>query len=173
MTSPKKILYHQGLFSYETTGKLIEKLRDKRSDYKIKKAIFRKILTLMIEIVENNYKYVEEKFNNKIIDDLNIYPTFQITKVGSVCTLESGNPILEDDIDFLKNKIDHINSLQYEDLKELYKKTMVEGIYKNKKGAGLGIIKMARISKNIIEYKFEKIQNNIYYYTVKINIASN
>lgn len=82
----------------------------------------------MIEILENNYKYVEEKFNKKIIDDLNIYPTFQITKDGSVCSLESGNPILEDGIDFLKNKIDHINSLQYEDLKELYKKTMAEVI---------------------------------------------
>lgn len=173
MTRPKEILYHHGFFSYETTGELIEKLREKRSVYKIKKIIFRKILTLMIEILENNYKYVEEQFNEKVLDNLNIHPTFKLTEEGSFYSLESGNPILEEDIHFLKNKIDHINSLQFEELKELYKNTMAEGIYKNKKGAGLGMIKMARVSKNTIDYKFEKIQNNIYYYTVKINIASN
>lgn len=173
MTEKKQILYHQGIFSYEITGHLTEKLKKKRNIYKIKKTIFRKILTLMIEILENNYKYVEDKIDTDLIKELNIYPKFLLEQKGEAYFMESGNPILAEDIDFLKNNIDHINSLQYDELKELYKDTMAQGIYKNNKGAGLGLIKMARVSKNTIEYNFEYIHKNIYYYTTKISIASN
>ena len=171
MTSQQEILSHYGYFSYEITGKLIEKLRNKRDEFTIDKALFRKILTLMVEVLENNYKYMESLDKN-VINKINVYPKFIIKKEGSYYKMESGNPILDKDIKHLRRKIDHINSLEYEELKELYKNTMSEGIYDNQRGAGLGIMKMARVSKNKILYSIENIEDNIYYYTIEITIPS-
>ena len=166
-----EILSYYGYFSYEVTGDLIEELRERRDKYNIQKALFRKILTLMVEILENNYKYMEQ-LDDSTLKGINIYPKFILKKDNSTFKLESGNPILEKDIKQLKNKIDHINNLKYEELKELFKNTMSEGIYDNQRGAGLGIMKMARVSKNKILYNIENIEDNIYYYTIEITISS-
>jgi len=84
--------------------------------------------------------------------------------------MTSGNPILKKDIDPLKNKIDLINSLNREQLKDLYKKTMSEGIYENQEGAGLGIMKMAKITRNKVDYSIKKIKDDLYFYTIEIKI---
>jgi hypothetical protein len=171
MVNQQEILSYYGYFSYEVTGELIEELRKRRDKFSIQKAVFRKILTLMVEILENNYKYMEQ-LEHDDLKGINIYPKFVMTKENSSFILKSGNPILGKDIKHLKNKIDHINSLQYEELKELYKNTMSEGIYDNQRGAGLGIMKMARVSKNKIYYNIENIEDDIYYYTIEITISS-
>jgi hypothetical protein len=113
-----------------------------------------------------------ERIDKRELKDINVYPKFILKEEKNHYKLISGNPILAKDIKHLKNKIDLINRLEHEELKELYKNTMSEGIYDNKRGAGLGIMKMARVSKNQIIYTIENIEDNIYYYTIEITIPS-
>jgi hypothetical protein len=171
MSHQQEIISYYGHFSYEITGEIIEEFGKKREEYNISKALFRKILTLMVEILENNYKYMES-MNKDELKGITHKPKFVLRQENSDFIIESGNPILEKDIKPLKNKIDHINGLQYDELKDLYKNTMSEGIYDNQRGAGLGIMKMARVSKNKIFYSIENIKNNVYYYTIAITISS-
>ena len=171
MENSNEILSYSGYFSYEVTGKLINELKSMRDSMNIQKSVYRKILTLMVEILENNYKYVSS-LNERILEKTDKKPIFKITNNSNHFKLISGNPILGDDVKSLTRKIDLINSLEQKELKELYKITMSEGIYDNKEGAGLGIMKMAKVSKNPIDYKIEKIEDNIYFYTVVITIPS-
>ena len=156
---------------YQITGEFIEKTEQISRQLKLKKSIYRKIVTLMVEIIENNYKYVNEK--DHILENSPKKPYFLLKKEGAYFKLESGNPILKKDGEELKNKIEYINQLPYNELQEFYKNTMANGIYENKKGAGLGIMKMAKISKNKIHYSIVNITGNIAYYTIKIFIPSN
>jgi len=171
MENSNEILSYSGYFSYEVTGKLINQLKAMRDSMNIQKSVYRKILTLMVEILENNYKYVNS-LNEQIIEKTDKKPIFKITNNSNHFKLISGNPILGDDVKSLTRKIDLINSLEQKELKELYKITMSEGIYDNKEGAGLGIMKMAKVSKNPIDYKIENIEDNIYFYTIVITIPS-
>ncbi len=171
MDHQQEIISYYGNFSYEVTGEIIEEFGKKREKFNINKALFRKILTLMVEILENNYKYIES-LNEKDLEGINASPKFILRRENSDYILESGNPILKRDIKPLKNKIELINRLEYEELKDLYKNTMSEGIYDNQRGAGLGIMKMARVSKNKISYTIEHIEDNVYYYTIAITISS-
>jgi molecular chaperone DnaK (HSP70) len=86
--------------------------------------------------------------------------------------MTSGNPILKKDIDPLKQRIDLINKLTRDELKELYKDTMSEGIYENQEGAGLGIMKMAKITRNKINYSIDPIKDDIFFYTIEIRIPT-
>lgn len=169
MNNNHQIISYTGFFSYELTGQLIEKLRNSREKYNLDKSSFRKILTLMVEVLENNYKYVN-KLEKEVIDSINVYPMFSLTNEKKYFKMTSGNPILKKDIDPLKNKIDLINSLNREQLKDLYKKTMSEGIYENQEGAGLGIMKMAKITRNKVDYSIKKIKDDLYFYTIEIKI---
>ena len=126
----------------------------------------------MVEIIENNYKYVNE-LNDHILKKSPKKPYFLFKREGNYFKLESGNPILKEDAENLKKKIDYINQLPYDELQKLYKNTMSDGIYENKKGAGLGIMKMAKISKNDIQYSIVNMTENIAYYTVEIFIPLN
>lgn len=172
MKQNPEIIKHQGYLDYQITGKFIEKLEQISKQLKLKKSTHRKIVTLMIEIIENNYKYVNE-LEDHILSKSHEKPYFLLKKEGDYFKLESGNPILKKDAETLKKKIDYINQLPYDELQELYKNTMANGIYENKKGAGLGIIKMTKISKNNIHYTVVDITKNLAYYTIEIFIPLN
>ena len=170
MENSDEILNYHGYFNYEVTGKLINELKQIRDQINIQKSVYRKILTLMVEVLENNYKYVNS-LNKETLEKAQKKPNFKLIKSSSGnYKIISGNPILEKDVKSLSRKINLINSLEQTELKELYKITMSEGIYDNKDGAGLGMMKMAKISKNPIKYTIENIKDNIYFYTIEITI---
>ena len=174
MEKSPEIISYNGYLSYQITGRLIEKLGELSDQLHLNKSTYRKIVTLMVEIIENNYNYVN-RLDEGTLKASNQKPFFSFLQSGDSFKLRSGNPILKEDAAALKQRIEHINHLHYEELKDLYKSTMAEGIYENKKraGAGLGIMKMAKISKNKIHYHMEKINNNLYYYTIEIAIPTN
>ena len=174
MENNPEILTYQGYLSYQITGKLIEKLRDISQQLNLKKSTYRKIVTLMVEIIENNYNYVNH-LDDQVLSKSPAKPFFSFIKTDAYFKLKSGNPILKEDAEALKKRIEHINQLHYDELKELYKHTMAEGIYEERKraGAGLGIMKMAKISKNKINYRLENIHNDLYFYTIEIAIPTN
>ena len=172
MEQDSKIIDYQGYLNYEITGEFIEKLRNVKDDLNLKKSTYRKIVTVMVEIMENNYKYVNE-LNSMTLKQSSHQPFLLLTKEGNYYKLRSGNPILKKDAEALTKKIDRINQLEYAELKELYKNTMAEGIYENEKGAGLGIMKVAKISKNKIRYSLENLTDDLYYYTIEISIPVN
>ena len=172
MEQNPEIISYQGYLNYQITGELIEKLEVRSRQLNLKKSTYRKIVTLMVEIIENNYKYVNELTNHNL-EISPQKPYFLFKKEDSYFRLESGNPILKKDAENLKEKIDFINQLPQEELQNLYKNTMANGIYENKKGAGLGIMKMAKISKRKIHYSVYDITENLAYYTIIIFIPSN
>ena len=102
-----------------------------------------------------------------------IKPYFLLKKEEDFFRLESGNPILKKDAETLKKKLDYINQLSHDELQELYKNTMANGIYENKKGAGLGILKMTKISKNNIYYRIVDITEHLAYYTIRVYVPLN
>jgi len=174
MEKSPQIISYSGYLSYQITGRLIEKLGDLSDELNLNKSTYRKIVTLMVEIIENNYNYVN-RLDEQTLNESNQKPFFSFSRSGDYFKLKSGNPILKQDAQALKKRIEHINRLHYQELKELYKNTMAEGIYDNIKrsGAGLGIMKMAKIAKSKINYNMEKINDNLYYYTVEIAIPIN
>ncbi len=174
MENNPEILSYNGYLSYQITGTLIEKLREISRQINLSKSTYRKIVTLMVEIIENNYNYVNQ-LDDKTLRSSPEKPFFSFLQSGDYYKLRSGNPILKEDARALEEKIEYINQLHYQQLKELYKQTMAEGIYENERrsGAGLGIMKMAKISKNKIHYHIKPINRNLYYYTIEIAIPTN
>lgn len=165
----EEILNYSGRLRYDTIGELINKLKNKVSSISIKLAVYKKLLLIMIESLENILKY-NETFDSNSYIRTHFTQKFIIEKNNKKYFLTSTNVVLNGDIPKLKNKINQVNSLDSDGLKDLYKSTITDGQFTHKGGAGLGFIEMAKISTEKIQYNFETIDNKYSSYELTIVI---
>ena len=73
--------------------------------------------------------------------------------------ISQGNLIRNEHLDNLKEKLDRVNSMDQEELKQQYKGILAEAAMSEKGGAGLGLIEIARRSGNKIRYSFKPVDD--------------
>ena len=123
----------------------------------------------MIESLENIYKYTK-CFENDDTTFEKHKPNFSIEQFDDHFIINASNPILNNDVEDVKRRIDFIKKLDTAELKELYIDTIKNGRFTSQGGAGLGFIKIARTTDNNIDYKFEKLDDEYSYFTLIIEV---
>ena len=172
MPEREVILSYQGLFNFEIIGHLLNSLKDETESRGISISHYKKILSVMIEALENVFKY-SEFFDKETFLFPTFYPKFSLEKMDLNYLLCTGNPILNHDIDRLTNHIITINNLDKEGLRKLFRNTLTNGQFSAKGGAGLGFIEMAKVTGEKIDYSFNPINDKFSYYLCKILITNN
>ncbi len=82
--------------------------------------------------------------------------------------ISTGNFITQDKVDVLRNKIDKINSMGKEELKDMYKFILNHQRLSEKGGGGLGLVDIARKTGNKLEYTFEKYDDIYYFFNLDV-----
>jgi hypothetical protein len=82
----------------------------------------------------------------------------------------SGNAIRKANISKLQEKLEKINSLDKEGLKDLYKAIIKNTTISEKGGAGLGFVDMARKSGTKLEYEFPEMSADYAFFCLKVNV---
>jgi len=85
----------------------------------------------------------------------------------------TGNYILNDKIDKLKDWLDEINSVSPEELRELYKQILNNEKFSEKGTAGLGFIDIARKSGQKLVYTFQPVNDRYSFFSFQITIPKN
>ena len=163
------IVQYKGFFDYGLLNKLLMDFMKYVEKNNIDSYFFKKVQIVMVEMLENNYQYT-----HLIEDELkyeNFEPEFKIVNSDFDFKVITSNPILTNDAYQLKAHIDKINDFSREDLKTNYKDTLKEGMYIKNANSGTGLIRIAKVSKNKINYSFRKINNKLLYYTIEILVA--
>lgn len=75
--------------------------------------------------------------------------------------------------DLLVSRIEELNAMDAMDLKKAYKKTLREGSFSDKGGAGLGLIEIARKSSDKLKYSFDEMSDNKYFFTFNVKFNTN
>jgi hypothetical protein len=163
------LISYIGPLKYDTIGHLIHELKDKVSDLGLKLVLYKKILLVMIESLENILKY-NEHFKDKTVLKKKYLPRFSLRRLDDKFILTSSNAVLNSDIPEITDKLTLINNLDSEGLKKLYKDTITNGQFSHKGGAGLGFIEIAKISSEKIIFSFEPINEKLSYYMLQVVI---
>ena len=170
MGDKETILDFKGHLTFSTIGRLLTLLKHKMVEKGIKIAFYKRILSVMIEALENIYKYSDQFTNN--LDILNKYtPTFSLDRIGQTYVIKTTNPIRNTHIPALKKKISLVNSKSPEELRLLYRQTIMNGKFTVKGGAGLGLIEMAKITNNSIDSSFDQISDDFSIYNLKLTFS--
>jgi hypothetical protein len=86
--------------------------------------------------------------------------------------IQTGNTIKNESVEFVKNKIEHLNSLDKKELRQYHREAMrSENENPESKGGGLGLIEIARRVTGPIVYNFEPIDEWLSYFTMYVEIA--
>jgi len=163
MTNREIILEFKGHLTFSTIGRLLTLLKHKMVEKGIKIGMYKRMLGVMIEALENIYKYSDQYQDNQMITK-NYLPTFTLERKDQIYIIRTTSPIKNADITRLKEKIELVNSKNEEELKALYRQTITNGQFTPKGGAGLGLIEMAKITNNALGSRFEPINEEFSLY---------
>ncbi|HCC71420.1 MAG TPA: hypothetical protein DEQ09_09775 [Bacteroidales bacterium] len=129
----------------------------------------RKVFSIMVECLQNISKYnpgfdIEKKLG---------MPVAMIVTEEQGVRLTIGNLIRNNKIHILKDKLKTVNSYDKRGLKELYRIALAEDEIKPEKTGILGLIDIARKSGHKLDYDFEKVNNDYYYYALSVLVEIN
>lgn len=166
----KTIIDYTGVLSFSTIDNLLTEFKLASQEHDLKFKIYKKLVTVIIESLENIYKYSDEyaKFQKEM---QKYVPTFLISKNSDNIELITTNPVRKVHVDTLRSHIERVNNKTREELKTMYVETITNGKFTAKGGAGLGFIEMAKTSGNDLEYSFDPITEDYSLYTIKVTIT--
>ena len=148
---------------------LLNDLKNKKETYYIDPVQYKKLLTLMIEILENVLKY-SDRFEVFVLDHPDYQAEFELILNEDGFVLMSRNPVRDKDKKEISRRIDRINTSDEDELKKIYRDTITNGIFTEKGGAGLGFIEMAKITTNTIVFSFLPIEKGFSYFELSLHI---
>ncbi|MFI5150698.1 MAG: DUF6272 family protein, partial [Bacteroidia bacterium] len=83
----------------------------------------------------------------------------------------TGNYIKSRNVSGLKNRLDEINKLSKEELKDYYKMVLNNGEMSDKGGGGLGMIDIARKTGEKLNYNFMPVDDSYSFFSLNIKIS--
>ena len=147
------IIAYEGELNPQITNSVLT-LTEKNLDKKIPTTqVRRKAFHIAVECLQNISTHSEkiEKYPNSI---------FLIGQEGNEFFVSSGNVINSDKVDSLQRRLDQINNLDKEGLKQLHMQVIKESLLKHESSnAGLGLISIARKSGKKIGYQFVEMDS--------------
>jgi hypothetical protein len=161
------ILVYQGDFTQETTKSILAMAERNIDSSGEESNIKRKVFNVMVESLQNIVKHSDELVDG---ETRNHSAIFLIGREENKYTIMSGNPIRKANIDKLQKSLEHINGLDKDGLKDLYKDIIKNTTISEKGGAGLGFVDMARKSGGKLEFEFPDMSADYCFFCLKVNV---
>ncbi len=140
------VLFYQGNYEESPSRNIID-IVEKHFEPILKKNSLKSLLYLLIESLQNIERY---SAHIKSSEDFSF-----VYNDGQFFYIMTQNTIYNDKISELKNRLATISSKNKEELDEVYITTLSSDLV-TEKGVGLGLIDIARKSKNSLIYSFDK-----------------
>jgi hypothetical protein len=132
--------------------------------------IKKKVYNILVECLQNLYHHIDEDDALTAANEKTALFMIRKNDDGEY-SIMTGNYIANENIHILKTRLDKINSMDKEELKDYYKEVLNNGEMSAKGGGGLGMIDIARKSGKKLDYDFAKIDDKFSFFSLIVNIA--
>jgi len=164
------IMAYKGSITSELINDVLEGVEKKLDEAHEESKTRKKIYNVLVESMQNLFHHIEE-YHEGVNEDLDPkFGVLVIEKENGLYKVTTGNFVNSTKIKFLKEKIDKINSLTKDELKDMYKFILNHQKLSAKGGGGLGLVDIARKTGNKLEYAFYNYNNNYYFFNLTIRI---
>lgn len=167
MSKDNVVLTYQGRLEPETISDLLKFTEHRLQEKAIDKATQKRIFMIMLESLQNSYKHGSEVKS----EDENIC-TVALVRHSEDFELTLGNYLNEDASSGLEEKLQLIQQLSPEELKEKYREVLNNGQQSEIGGSGLGLMHIARKSGHSLDYKIDKVEDGVCYFTFNVKIKN-
>lgn len=166
------LLSFKGEITSDLLTSILQIMENKMDNMQEEPKMKKKVYNVLVECLQNLYHHLDEITEVDTDTEKIRSAIFTIGKVDNKYSIITGNYILNENINGLKNRLDEVNSLNKEELKEYYKRVLNNGEMSLKGGGGLGMIDIARKTGEKLEYNFLEIDNKVSFFTLNIKVSN-
>ncbi len=161
------IFCYSGYMTEEVLSGIGSAMKKKLELEKTEKSVSRTLFSIFVEQVQNVIRYSAEKItgdndNNESARELR-YGVLTVGEKDGMYFVSCCNLILKSDVERLDASLNHINTLDKDGLKLLYKETLKGDTPEGSKGAGVGFIDIARRAREF-KHDFMDIDSDYSYF---------
>lgn len=168
MNQGEVIVAYKGCISAEIISNTLNLVETKLDESVEQTLVRKKLYNVLVESLQNLYHHVDAIPDASESEDN--YGAFVLSKINDGFRISTGNFVKSDKAKILKEKIDKINSLSKEELKDFYKFVLNNQSFSEKGGGGLGLIDIARKTGNKLEYNFYDYNKDYDFFNLNVFI---
>jgi len=173
-----KVIYHGPMWEDGIKG-LAEMVKTHLSHDRIKGSASKAIFSVFVEQVTNMLMYSAEKEqypappDNELVDvPIGMVIMGNKTDKRDTFFVQTKNAVKNENMAFLTERINYLNSLDKNELRQYYKERMrSDNDNPESRGAGLGLIEIARRATAPIEYSFAPLPDGFSFFTLYVEIT--
>jgi hypothetical protein len=131
----------------------------------------RKVYNILVEALQNLYHHTDKYPDKALGNGTKVKSVaFYLSRQDDEYFILAANYITLENIAPLQTKLEKINSLDKDGLRDYYKEVLDNGQYSVHGGGGLGMIDIARKSGNKLEYSFQDVNSEFGVFVLKIKV---
>ena len=164
------VIAYKGSITSDLINDVLEAVEKKLDEANEEGKTRKKLYNVLVESLQNLYHHIEETHEG-IEEELDPkFGVLVIAREDGEYKVITGNFVNSSKIKFLKEKIDKINSLNKDELKDMYKFILNHQKLSAKGGGGLGLVDIARKTGSKLVYSFFNYNDNYYFFNLEIKI---
>ena len=160
------LVAYSGEFSKDIVNSIPESVEIKLQDLRIRKNNIKRIFSILIEGLQNIRKHSDFKDNN---DHLGYVYVARKPHLVKLCF---ANLVNQKSIEALEGKLEKLENMSEDELKEYYREILNNGLMSDLGGAGLGLITMVMKSNKSLDYQLKEIESGVHLFSVAVDIET-
>jgi len=167
MKQKNVLLAYKGNVSDHLFNSLLKLAEDKLQKIESKASLKKKVFNILVEVLQNIYHHVEDYTSN---EDEFFSIVVMLLKQDEGYLIVAGNPVRLDKMQSLKERLDKINSLSKDELRDYYRERLDKGTFSKKGGAGLGLMDIVRKAGKRVKYEFKPMGNGYSFFSLQVPV---
>jgi hypothetical protein len=163
------ILSFKGEITSEIITMVLQIMETRLEAEEAKSSVKKKVFNILVECMQNLYHHSEPEKLGELKTRKAMLEMYISDGYYNIIT---GNYIKNKEVEKLQTRLDKVNSLSKDELRQFYREILDNNQISSKGGANLGMIDMARKSGEKLDYHFTKIDDNISFFDFRVKILS-
>jgi len=162
------MLSFKGEISTELLTSILQIIENKLDRFGESSKVKKRMFNIMVECLQNLHHHISQpaKDAGKELPSVIVMVAKNVTGYSII----TGNFVEEQEVGDLKNRLEEINSMNKEEVKELYKSVLADGKMSEKGGGGLGMIDIARKSGEKLDFGFIPFGEDKSFFSLNVKV---
>jgi len=168
MSTKNLIFMYRGLVTADLVTHVLQIMEDRLEEDKQSKKVSKKVFNVMIECLRNVYS--EDNASEASVPKVSLEAVLIVRKDEDAYFVTTGNYVLNTKVDPLRSKLEKVNEMDSESLKVYYQELLTDQEEDQKGLTILGIIDIARKSKQKVVYSFQQVNETLTFFSLEAKI---